>query len=195
VSIFFTSDTHFGHRHICQFTNRPWANSDEMDDALIAAWNNVVGPGDTVYHLGDFSFAKPSETRATLERLRGNKHLILGNHDRFIRARKSHFVGPKLFASVNDYAEIKPLLPDGMKQRICLFHYGQRVWNGSHHGSIQLHGHSHGTLEPFGSSLDVGVDCKLVTDEYRPISLDEVLAYMSDRETPLADYHGRTGDE
>ena len=34
---------------------RPFASLAEMDDALIRRWNEVVRPGDTVWHLGDFA--------------------------------------------------------------------------------------------------------------------------------------------
>jgi hypothetical protein len=35
----------------------------------------------------------------------------------------------------------------------------------------------------------VGVDCKEITTEYRPIHLEEVLAYMSKRNFEAADHH------
>ncbi len=73
---------------------------------------------------------------------------------------------------------------------IVLFHYGQRVWNKSHHDSIHLYGHSHGSLPPHGKSVDVGVDCKEITHEYRPVSLDEVVRYMDKRQGEVVDHHG-----
>lgn len=51
---FFTSDSHFGHANIIRYCQRPFADADEMDSALIRIWNSVVDPRDTVYHLGDF---------------------------------------------------------------------------------------------------------------------------------------------
>jgi calcineurin-like phosphoesterase family protein len=56
-----------------------------------------------------------------------------------------------------------------------------------------LYGHSHGSLPPFGKSVDVGVDCKEITEDYRPVTADEVLTYMSKREFVAVDHHGDDG--
>ena len=52
--VFFTSDTHFDHEAIIWLCNRPFTCVEEMNDKLIENWNATVGPGDTVFHLGDF---------------------------------------------------------------------------------------------------------------------------------------------
>lgn len=53
--IWFTSDTHFGHERILEFTNRPFDNIREMNDALIANINEKIKPEDELYILGDYS--------------------------------------------------------------------------------------------------------------------------------------------
>jgi calcineurin-like phosphoesterase family protein len=55
MTIWFTSDSHFGHDAIRRLADRPFASLDEMDTALVDRWNGVVRPGDTVWHLGDFA--------------------------------------------------------------------------------------------------------------------------------------------
>ena len=87
-SVFLVSDTHFGHTGVCRFTRndgvtklRPWDDADEMDEAMIRAWNERVKPTDKVYHLGDVVINR--KALKTLTRLNGDKVLIRGNHDIF----------------------------------------------------------------------------------------------------------------
>jgi len=183
--IHFTSDTHWGHKNIIQYSNRPFASVEDMNEALINNWNAVVKHDDIVYHLGDFAFLPYDNIKRIIRRLNGTKHFIMGNHDKEIDRNRSDLIRSNTFASIQNYYELKH---DG--HFIVLFHYGQRVWNKSHHGSIQLYGHSHGSLPPFGKSVDVGVDCKEITEEYRPVSFDEVIAYMKNREFQAVDHHG-----
>jgi calcineurin-like phosphoesterase family protein len=89
--IFLTSDTHFGHENIIKYCKRPFANAKQMDDALIANWNEVVGPEDVVWHLGDFALCDDWRKREILCSLNGVKKLILGNHDFYPKSR----YGPK----------------------------------------------------------------------------------------------------
>jgi calcineurin-like phosphoesterase family protein len=87
-SVFLVSDTHFGHAGVCRFTRsdgftklRPWTDPDEMDEAMVKAWNERVKPTDKVYHLGDVVINRKS--LKILHRLNGDKVLIRGNHDIF----------------------------------------------------------------------------------------------------------------
>ena len=87
-SVFLVSDTHFGHKGVCHFTRsdgvtklRPWDTPEEMDEAMVKAWNERVKPTDKVYHLGDVVINRKS--LATMARLNGDKVLIRGNHDIF----------------------------------------------------------------------------------------------------------------
>ena len=57
-AVFLVSDTHFGHTGVCRFMRsdgvtklRPFDNPDEMDEFMVKAWNDRVGPKDKVYHL------------------------------------------------------------------------------------------------------------------------------------------------
>lgn len=60
---------------------RPFETTEEMDEAIIKNWNNVVNAKDTVYHLGDVVINR--RALPTIGRCNGAKHLIKGNHDVF----------------------------------------------------------------------------------------------------------------
>jgi calcineurin-like phosphoesterase family protein len=86
-SVFLVSDTHFGHAGVCRFLRddgtklRPWDNPDDMDEAIVKAWNETVRPTDKVYHLGDVVINR--KALGIMRRLNGDKVLIRGNHDIF----------------------------------------------------------------------------------------------------------------
>jgi calcineurin-like phosphoesterase family protein len=77
---FLSSDHHFWHARVIEYCKRPFKDVEEMNEILIKNWNEVVGPEDTVYYLGDFSMAFRSVEIFT-KRLNGNKILFAGNHD------------------------------------------------------------------------------------------------------------------
>jgi len=69
-NIWFTSDTHFNHRNIIGYAQRPFESVEEMNEVMIERWNASVRGEDTIYHLGDFSFgggrqhpARPAEAQ------------------------------------------------------------------------------------------------------------------------------------
>jgi calcineurin-like phosphoesterase family protein len=81
VTIFFSSDHHFGHKNILKYQpNRIYSDVEEMNLDMVAKWNSVVKPTDTVYYLGDFSLSVPDMQKWT-PLLNGHKILIPGNHD------------------------------------------------------------------------------------------------------------------
>jgi calcineurin-like phosphoesterase family protein len=160
MAVFFTSDTHFGDHRTINIQGRPFSSVAEMDAALIAGWNDVVGPDDEVWHLGDVA-RKLGDVAALLERLHGRKHLVRGNND------PSGIEQVPGWTSVSDYRELEV---EG--RRLVLCHYPFRSWNGQHRGVLNLHGHSHGKLKPMPRQHDVGVDPCF----YRPVTLGELSA-------------------
>lgn len=93
---FLISDPHFGHSGICKFLRqdgtkvRPWDDVQEMDEALVQNWNQMVRPNDKVYVLGDIAMRR--QHLPTIARCNGKKRLIRGNHDIFsTREYMEHF--------------------------------------------------------------------------------------------------------
>lgn len=153
----FTGDMHFGHKNILKYCPRPWDDVDAMDEGLIERWNTMVQPGDAVYILGDVAFCGPDKATRLVQRLNGKLYLIVGNHDE--RNLKSEMFR-SCFLWIEQLKEIRVRDETAHHgwQAIVLCHYAMRVWNRSHYGVPQVHGHSHATLPPLGRSLDVGVD-------------------------------------
>ncbi len=156
--LYFTADTHFGHAGARALYRRPFATVAEMDAAMMARWNAVVGPDDEVWHLGDFAVRHP-DPGGVLAVLHGRKHLVTGNND------PSAVTGLPGWASVQPYMELQV---DGTALVLC--HYAFRTWRGMAKGALNLHGHSHGRLRPMTRQFDVGVDAR----DFRPITLEEL---------------------
>lgn len=81
AKIWLTSDTHFCHNREFVYKPRGFDNVWDMNQTIIHHWNQVVAPEDEVYHLGDVMLNDNFEGLKCLKQLKGNIHIILGNHD------------------------------------------------------------------------------------------------------------------
>ena len=159
MSDWFTADCHFYHNNILKFCKdtRQFENVDDMNRTIINNWNSVVDHDDDIYVLGDFGFGTTTKMQNIFNQLKGKKHLITGNHDK-------NTVEINGWTSMTDYHGAKVIYTkyNDKKIMLVLSHFAYAVWDKSHHGSINLYGHSHGaepdTLRPNNQQLDVGVD-------------------------------------
>jgi calcineurin-like phosphoesterase family protein len=156
--IYYTADLHFSHYNIIRYCDRPFDETQHMNDELIRRWQERVKPDDTVWVLGDVA-ARMSQSRldGLLSRLPGHLHLVVGNHD-YARARRH-----RLWESVNDIV---------LWSGFVLSHKRQEMIPS---GFVNLHGHSHGELAPTKSAIDVGVDCWA----FRPVTESEIREALS----------------
>lgn len=167
--IFFTADTHFGHKNILKLCDRPFSTIEDMNEAMIATWNERVSGADTVYIVGDMFF-RCEDAEVILKRLKGKKRLILGNHD-------GSWVNKvdlgKFFLSVDNLLEIS----DG-KRALTLCHYPMLTWKHAQK-SYMIHGHIHSdTTSDFfpllcnrENVLNAGVDI----NGFMPVTFDELV--------------------
>jgi len=161
AGLYLIADTHFGHKGMCTFTDndgvklRPFETVEEMDEVLVANWNNVVKPHDKVYHLGDVVINR--RALVTLVRLNGTKVLIKGNHDIFNLADYSPY-----FKDIRAYK----VLDNIICSHIPLHPYCKARFKGNIHG----HTHTNKMEDPWYQSVCVE------QINYTPISWEAVRA-------------------
>lgn len=167
--IWLTEDCHFGHEQVVtKMSRKGFASIEEHDIQLLDNINRLVDRGDTLWILGDFTFAYPRHYKSQIRCK--DVRLILGNHDNRNRSKAA-------FKLVYDVRDIKI-----KEQRCFLSHYSHAFWPASHYGAFHCYGHNHAQREstldycfPGRRSMDVGVDnIKRLYGEYRPISEDEL---------------------
>lgn len=179
----FTSDLHFLHKNIIQYSGRPWTFEQQTEE-LIKRWNAKVGLMDQVYHLGDFVFANHEKFGQVLEiikELNGQITFLKGNHcDRQLWQMIKH----SHTAHIVEVCEYKEITVG--RQKIIMSHYPMETWNNAHHGNWMLHGHCHGSMPPRGKRLDVGIDNH---PEFQLFTFEEVKAHMDKQEFVIVDHH------
>lgn len=166
--IYVISDTHFNHKNIIQYENRPFASISEMNDTLIKNWNSVIKPEDTVIHLGDIGLGKESSLRCIVPSLNGHKILIKGNHD----GKSKNFY---LECGFEEVCGTKLEIIDGVE--VFFSHCPEsRPGDGSHY-DIHLYGHVHskGKDDDFPTIARNGACMCVERWEYKPVLLSEVL--------------------
>ena len=154
----FYSDPHFGHKGMLKYAQRPYQSVDQMNAALIANYNSVVGEEDCVLWLGDCFFMSFDKSKAILDSLKGSKALVIGNHDR--SANRMAAMG---FSFVSEEAHINiagravkvshyPYQWGAVDQRTLPYPVRQ------YKGEILMHGHTHSARRVQGRSIHVGCD-------------------------------------
>jgi len=162
--VFFIADLHLDHKNIVKFSGglRGGSTLEEHNKWIVKQWNSVVGKRDTVFILGDVSFSKAG--LKYLKQMRGQKRLIMGNHDNFNPEVYSPYFN-KVGGIIKKYGmwlSHSPLHPSELR------------------GLINIHGHIHNngkvTLSETDPTLDtryfnVNVDCLYGV----PIELGEII--------------------
>lgn len=184
--IYFTSDTHYFHKNVIEFCNRPFKDLDEMHEQLINRYNSKVKDGDTCIFVGDFSFGGAIQTKSILEQLNGIKILVRGNHDKASAVNKfdvciyetsMRIVGKRI--TLSHY----PFLPGFGELNIkwwqrMLVNIEDRVRfvdrRPKDSGQFLIHGHTHSTNKFKGRQIHVGVDAW----DYYPVSMKQLSKYI-----------------
>jgi calcineurin-like phosphoesterase family protein len=162
---FLVSDTHFGHAGVTKFLHedgtklRPWDTPEEMDEAMVKAWNERVRPKDKVYHLGDVVINR--QALPVLSRLNGDKVLIRGNHD--------------IFKDEDYYPYFRSLRGYHVMNGMILSHIPIHEASLGRFG-VNIHGHLHAGRVMKDGAVDVRYHCVCVEQtDFAPILLEDVI--------------------
>lgn len=153
--IFYMSDYHLFHKNVTDegtnFDNRPFSTLSEMHKVIKENNNKTVTNADHLYLAGDFAWKENEETIQYVSTLKGNKHLILGNHDSVSDQRYR-----QLFVEIVNYKEVIDYV-DGKQYHVIVSHYPLAFWNHQHRyrrdgeehkiWSVLLYGHVHNSIE------------------------------------------------
>lgn len=129
------SDTHFGHKNIVKFQQRP----ESHEVIMLSEWIRAVGEDEDILHLGDVFMGKqgnPDRWASVIARLPGQKYLILGNHDTHPR---------ELYESAGF-----TIIPEFQQDKIVFTH--RPITRMDHWALIRpewstnIHGHIHGSV-------------------------------------------------
>lgn len=156
-SIWFISDTHFGHDNILKFEKgyHNFANIKEHDIEIITNWNAIVDFDDTVFFLGDFTMPKVNieYVKSILAQLPGKIVWIYGNHDLVSTDLTLQKEFSKL-ANIIEFTNYKEILvevkePSNGRYKnsnikpVKLFHYPIAEFSGMFKGHYHFYGHTH----------------------------------------------------
>jgi len=157
MTVFFTADTHFGSERVIHWSQRPFSTAAEMDNRIIANWNNIVTNQDTVYHLGDFGELDK------LTELNGQIIFLPGNADTpemvDVIAASCDVIDPNTVITLED-------------DNFQLVHEPDEAQPSD---NFYLFGHIHKLQMVKRNGLNVGVDCH----NFCPIPSETVLFYRN----------------
>ena len=183
--LFFTADHHFGHANIIKYCDRPFSDVDEMNLALVERHNDVVGPDDEVWVLGDVAMGNRAETLRYVGRLHGRKILIPGNHDTCWRGHRKAARNRSLYLECGFERIVdEETTLELAGQPVMLSHFPYRNdgpadeayarFRPDDRGDWLLHGHVHETWRQLGRMINVGVDVW----DFRPVPADTIEAMI-----------------
>lgn len=183
----YVSDTHFGHRNIIEYCDRPFHSVAEMDGRMARKLRAAEDRG-RVFHLGDLTLDPPErffQRQGALFRDPSRHVLIAGNHDSVVGHRPAY---APLFGQVigteETWKENQHLISDharGRSYQLLLSHRPQKELG---EADINLYGHHHNHYHQRPANRHrpapdwlrparyINVSCELL--DYRPRTLEEL---------------------
>lgn len=169
MAIYFIADLHFGHRNMA--IKRGFKDEHEHDQFIIDLWNSVVTKRDIVYILGDVTMEK-STNYNLLDKLKGIKKIVLGNHD-----QPQHI--KKLLEHVTSVSGMIKMKFHAQRLTVFLTHcpiHPREFNKGRIKYNIHGHIHEYNVKKFFNLIKDkryINVSCEQVN--YMPMTIEELL--------------------
>lgn len=204
--VWFWSDLHYNHDKDFIWGPRGFKGVTESNKELVRRWNAVIDDKSTVFHLGDLIFKADAD--AFWDLIAGLRfdhlYLLLGNHVSGHKAAYQEVLRAQFPEVVAAQGEVYPLssyTDDGSRGvhflpqyaeveapglDVVLCHYPISSWNAVGHGTVHLHGHTHGnhTIK-LARRFDIGVEA-----QPHPLSLAELKRRVANVPPPKVDHHG-----
>ena len=181
----FVSDTHFGHIKDFLWSPRGFNSIQEHDEAIIRNWNEIIGPEDEVYHLGDVMLNDNEHGLECIKRLNGKIHILIGNHDTDTRI-ELYKTCPNI-VSIDDAKEIKI-----GKYYFWLCHYPTITANYDDDKPwakhlINIYGHTHQQSKFYNDNPYMYCVCLDAHNNY-PVSLEQILEDIKNKKIEMDTY-------
>lgn len=194
TNIFFTSDTHYSHKHLCLGVSgwddksgcRNFSTLEEMNKIISDNINKTVGADDILWHLGDFALGPKNLWRQHRDTIKcKNIFKIKGNH-----TADYHALGiSDIFSGIYEGIVEKRF----GNELYVMCHYPILSWNHKNKGAIHLFAHCHGNMNkwlsehlPNSKMMDVGIDTH---PEFRPYHINEIRETMKNKSFDRIDHH------
>lgn len=176
--IYLTSDLHFNHDREFIYKPRGFSSVEEMNNTIIANFNEVVTSDDDVYILGDLMLGGPDkldEGLNLISELNGKLHLVRGNH-----CTDKRWAAFKECSNVVEQQNAIYLKYKGF--HFYMSHYPTFTANLEKESlkqcTINLFGHTHQNNSKFYNDIPFMYCCCLDCHNNFPVSIDEAIRDM-----------------
>lgn len=160
-TVYITSDWHLGHKNVIKF-RKQFGTSDEHDGLILENYLSTVGKRDIVWFLGDMCF--DLESIQLIQKLPGDKRIILGNHDieRGVPIEQYVLTFDQVWGLhqyKNSWLSHAPIHPDELR------------------GKVNIHGHVH----EYSIKDPMYFNACLENTEYKPMKYQDIIEEFRSR--------------
>ena len=174
--IYYISDTHFRDQSIFDKCKRPFKSLQEMEETIVQNWNTKINDDDVVYVLGDLVKDDDASAIQIFNKLKGHKHLIVGNHDnQLLEVIKNS----SLFETIG----FIDLILD-KNRKVCVCHYPLMDWMEFNRQGVLVYGHIHNKTAMNGNAYKLmkefyetlpAYNCGVDVCNFEPKTLEELI--------------------